>query len=39
MDWLIRDIQENGVAATAQEAEERAVPDFTRAADRTCPAE
>ena len=38
MDWLIRDIEENGIAATAEEAEARAVPDFTRSADRECPA-
>ncbi|KZE92474.1 hypothetical protein AVP42_02628 [Agromyces sp. NDB4Y10] len=38
MDWLIRDIEENGIAATAEDAEARAVPDFTRSADRECPA-
>ncbi|KZE92432.1 hypothetical protein AVP42_02586 [Agromyces sp. NDB4Y10] len=39
MDWLIRDIEENGPATTAAEAESRAVPDFSEPADRTCPAE
>lgn len=39
MDWLIRDIEENGIAATAEEAEEREVPDFPATADRQCPAE
>lgn len=39
MDWLIRDIEENGVVTTAEEAEARAVPDFTRSADRMCPTE
>ena len=38
MDWLIRDIEENGPATTAAEAESRAVPDFSEPADRTCPA-
>ncbi|MGR0218520.1 DUF305 domain-containing protein [Agromyces sp. ZXT2-6] len=39
MDWLIRDIVENGPATTAAEAESRAVPDFGEPADRTCPSE
>jgi uncharacterized protein (DUF305 family) len=39
MDWLIRDIEENGPATTAAEADTRAVPDFAEPADRTCPAE
>ncbi|WP_400997484.1 DUF305 domain-containing protein [Agromyces sp. GXQ0307] len=39
MDWLIRDIEANGPATTVEEADERAVPDFTRAADRDCPSE
>jgi hypothetical protein len=38
MDWLIDDIQQNGAASTPEEAEERKVPDFTRAAERDCPA-
>jgi hypothetical protein len=38
MDWLIDDIQENGTASTPEEAREREVPDFTRSAERTCPA-
>lgn len=29
MDWLIADINENGVASTAQEAEARPMPEFT----------
>ncbi|MGR2752211.1 DUF305 domain-containing protein [Agromyces arachidis] len=37
MDWLIRDIEANGVAATAEEASARPVPDFPAAADRQCP--
>lgn len=37
MDWLIRDIAENGIAATPDEADARAVPDFSRAALRNCP--
>jgi hypothetical protein len=39
MDWLIRDIEENGPATTAAEAEARAVPEFEATADRRCPAE
>lgn len=39
MDWLIRDIEENGPATTAAEAESRAVPDFGEPAERTCPTE
>jgi hypothetical protein len=37
MDWLIDDIQQNGVAATPEEAEARPVPDFDEPADRQCP--
>lgn len=37
MNWLIEDIQRNGVAASAEEAQARPVPDFTEAADRRCP--
>lgn len=37
MDWLIDDIQRNGVAATAAEAESRPVPDFEESAERRCP--
>ena len=36
MDWLIRDIEENGVAVTAEEAEVRPIPDFPASADRQC---
>ena len=39
MDWLIRDIAENGLATTPEEAADRQVPGFSRAADRTCPTE
>lgn len=38
MEWLINDIQENGDAATAQEAAQREVPEFEVAAERNCPA-
>ncbi|WP_240792870.1 DUF305 domain-containing protein [Arthrobacter crystallopoietes] len=37
MDWLIDDIQRNGIAATAQEAEARPVPDYQEPAERQCP--
>lgn len=37
MDWLINDIERNGVAATPEEAAARPVPDFERAAERQCP--
>jgi hypothetical protein len=37
MDWLIDDINENGAATTAAEAEERSVPQFDVSADRQCP--
>lgn len=37
MEWLVNDIAENGIATTPEEAADRAVPDFTRPADRTCP--
>ena len=36
MDWLIADIDENGYAETAADAEERPVPDFTGTSIRTC---
>jgi hypothetical protein len=38
MDWLIEDIQRNGVASTVEEAEARPVPDFSEPAQRECPA-
>lgn len=38
MEWLIEDIQRNGVAATAQQAQARPVPDYDEAAERQCPA-
>ncbi|MFP4310696.1 MAG: DUF305 domain-containing protein [Nitriliruptoraceae bacterium] len=37
MDWLIEDIARNGIAATAEEAEARAVPGFDEPAARDCP--
>ena len=37
MDWLINDIAENGIAATASDAADRPVPNFSRAAERECP--
>lgn len=37
MDWLIEDIQRNGVVATPEGAESRPVPDFERPAERQCP--
>jgi hypothetical protein len=39
MDWLIEDIERNGVAATAQEAQARPVPDYQEPAERQCPTE
>ncbi|WP_228545832.1 DUF305 domain-containing protein [Microcella flavibacter] len=36
MDWLIRDIAENGLATTAEAAAGREVPDFSQAAARSC---
>jgi hypothetical protein len=37
MDWLIDDIAENGVAATADEAASRPVPPYEEPAARQCP--
>ncbi|GAA2001424.1 DUF305 domain-containing protein [Brevibacterium samyangense] len=37
MDWLIKDIERNGVARTAQEAASRPVPEYTEPAERQCP--
>jgi uncharacterized protein (DUF305 family) len=39
MDWLIEDIERNGMAATAQEARSRPVPDHEEPAERRCPTE
>lgn len=39
MEWLIEDIEQNGVAATSQEAEARPVPDYEEPAERKCPGE
>ncbi|WP_409329507.1 DUF305 domain-containing protein [Trujillonella humicola] len=37
MEWLIRDIEENGEAETAEEAQSRPVPEFEGSALRDCP--
>jgi hypothetical protein len=37
MNWLIDDIAENGIAATAAEAESRSMPDFAGTSIRSCP--
>lgn len=37
MDWLIEDIQKNGVAETPEEAQARPVPDYEELAERQCP--
>jgi Ca2+/Na+ antiporter len=37
MEWLIDDIERNGVAATSEEAASRPVPDYDEPADRQCP--
>lgn len=37
MDWLIADIEENGIAATAEEADARPVPEFEVSPVRDCP--
>ena len=39
MEWLIDDIAESGEVETAEEARDRPVPDFDRAAKRKCPAQ
>ena len=36
MEWLIADIEENGYAETAAEAEARPIPDFPGMATRSC---
>lgn len=36
MDWLIEDIERNGPATTAEEAQARQVPEFPASADRNC---
>jgi hypothetical protein len=36
MDWLIEDIQRNGVAATAEDAQARPVPEYEEPAEREC---
>ncbi|OMG55745.1 DUF305 domain-containing protein [Tessaracoccus sp. ZS01] len=37
MDWLIKDIEENGIAATVEEAAARPVPGYEEPAQRRCP--
>ncbi|CAN5921337.1 hypothetical protein BH23ACT10_BH23ACT10_40670 [soil metagenome] len=37
MDWLIDDIERNGVTATAEEAGARPIPDYSEPAERQCP--
>ncbi len=37
MDWLISDIDDNGTATTAADAEARPVPEFTGESIRSCP--
>lgn len=39
MDWLIDDIQRNGVADTAEEAQSRPVPSYDDTANRNCSTE
>lgn len=39
MDWLIDDINRNGLATTAAEADSRPAPTFDDEADRKCPTE
>lgn len=39
MEWLVQDIRENGVAATAADAAERPVPEYDVSAERQCPSE
>lgn len=36
MEWLISDIESNGLAVTPEEAQARAVPDFEGVAERQC---
>ena len=37
MDWLIKDIEENGAAKTPEEAQARPVPEYSEPAARSCP--
>lgn len=37
MDWLLQDIESNGIAETAADAESRPVPEFEKPAVRDCP--
>ncbi|MGQ1797328.1 DUF305 domain-containing protein [Kocuria oceani] len=39
MDWLIADIETNGVAETVEQAQARPVPDYPASALRQCPGE
>lgn len=37
MEWLVEDIDRNGTAASADQAEQRPVPEFEGSSSRTCP--
>ncbi|MPV37873.1 DUF305 domain-containing protein [Georgenia subflava] len=37
MDWLIKDIERNGIASSPQEADARSVPAYEEPAERQCP--
>ena len=37
MDWLIEDIERNGLATTTEEAQARPVPEYEESAERQCP--
>lgn len=39
MEWLIQDIERNGVASTTEEAEARPIPSYNEAAERQCSAD
>ena len=39
MDWLLQDIERNGLADTVDEAESRPIPEFVVSAVRDCPTE
>ena len=37
MEWLIEDIDQNGIAASVVQAEQRPTPEFVGSSSRTCP--
>jgi hypothetical protein len=37
MEWLIDDIDQNGIAASVVQAEQRPTPEFVGSSSRTCP--